>query len=92
MLDLAKRMSRAKPSAIMAVAEKAKQLEAQGREVISFSIGVPNFLPGQHVYDVGRDPLRRVPMMEPLRGTADHVARLLDECDTAAELLNRLGS
>ncbi len=44
------------------------------------------------VFDVGRDPLRRVPMMEPLRGTADHVGRLIDECDTAAELLSRLGS
>ncbi len=44
------------------------------------------------VFDVGRDPLRRVPMMEPLRGTADHVARLIDECETASELLARLGS
>ncbi len=44
------------------------------------------------VFDVGTDPLRRVPMMEPLRGTAAHVARLLDECTTAAELLDRLGS
>ena len=44
------------------------------------------------VFDIGRDPLRRVPMMEPLRGTADHVATLLDECTTAAELLTRLGS
>lgn len=44
------------------------------------------------VFDVGHDPLRRVPMMEPLRGTADHVARLIDECTTAAELLDRLGS
>jgi len=44
------------------------------------------------VFDIGRDPLRRVPMMEPLRGTADHVARLIDECDTASELLARLGS
>ncbi len=44
------------------------------------------------VFDVGRDPLRRVPMMEPLRGTADHVARLIDESETAAELLERLGS
>ena len=44
------------------------------------------------VFDIGRDPLRRVPMMEPLRGTAEHVARLLEECDTAAELLARLGS
>ena len=34
------------------------------------------------VFDVGREPLRRVPMMEPLRGTAEHVARLIDESDT----------
>jgi len=44
------------------------------------------------VFDIGRDPLRRVPMMEPLRGTSEHVARLIDESDTAAELLQRLGS
>ena len=31
------------------------------------------------VFDIGRDPLRRVPMMEPLKGTAEHVGRLLDE-------------
>ena len=44
------------------------------------------------VFDVGRDPLRRVPMMEPLRGTAEHVATLIDESDTVAELLDRLGA
>jgi proteasome accessory factor A len=44
------------------------------------------------VFDIGRDPLRRVPMMEPLRGTADLVGSLIDECETAAELLDRLGS
>ena len=44
------------------------------------------------VFDVGRDPLRRVPMMEPCRGTAALVGRLIDECTTAAELLDRLGA
>jgi proteasome accessory factor PafA2 len=44
------------------------------------------------VFDIGRDPLRRVPMMEPLRGTAWHVAKLIDESTTAAELLDRLGA
>ena len=43
------------------------------------------------VFDIGRDPLRRVPMMEPLRGTADHVGTLIDESETARELLDRLG-
>jgi proteasome accessory factor A len=44
------------------------------------------------VFDVGTDPLRRVPMMEPLRGTAAHVATLFEECATPRELLDRLGS
>ena len=44
------------------------------------------------VFDVGGDPLRRVPMMEPLRGTAAHVDALLEQCATPAELLERLGA
>jgi len=59
MLQLARRMSRAKPSAIMMVAEKAKRLKAEGRDIISFSIGVPNFLPGDHVYAAARDALAK---------------------------------
>src|SRR3546814_7508863 len=57
MPQLAKRMGRAKPSAIMVVAEKAKQLKAEGRDIISFSIGIPNFLPGDPVYDAARQAL-----------------------------------
>jgi proteasome accessory factor A len=44
------------------------------------------------VFDLGGDPLRRVPMMEPLRGSAELVDTLLEECRTPAELLERLGS
>ena len=44
------------------------------------------------VFDLGSDPLRRVPMMEPLKGTAEFVDRLLEECATPAELIERLGA
>jgi len=57
MPQLAQRIGRAKPSAIMVIAEKAKQLKAAGRDIISFSIGVPNFLPGEHVYAAARESL-----------------------------------
>ena len=57
MPQLAQRMGRAKPSAIMVVAETAQRLKAEGRDVISFSIGVPNFLPGEHVYAAAREAL-----------------------------------
>jgi proteasome accessory factor A len=43
------------------------------------------------VFDVGGDPLRRVPMMEPLRGTRAHVGSLIDACESAADLLQKLG-
>jgi len=52
-------MGRAKPSVIMQVAENAKRLKAEGRDIISFSIGVPNFLPGEHVYAAVREALSR---------------------------------
>ncbi len=43
------------------------------------------------IFDVGRDSLQRVPTLEPLRGTEAHVGALLDECDTALDLVDALG-
>lgn len=57
MPQLAQLVGRAKPSAIMLIAAKAKALKAAGRDIISFSIGVPNFLPGEHVYAAAREAL-----------------------------------
>jgi aspartate aminotransferase len=59
MPKLAQRMGRAKPSAIMQIVEKARKLKAEGRDIISFSIGVPNFLPGEHVYAAAREALTK---------------------------------
>jgi Pup amidohydrolase len=44
------------------------------------------------ILDVGSDPLRRVPMMEPLKGSKAHVGRLFDECATPGALVERLTS
>jgi len=44
------------------------------------------------VFDVGDNALRRVPMMEPSRGTEEHVGTLLDTCETVEELLDRLSA
>jgi proteasome accessory factor A len=44
------------------------------------------------VFDLGQDPLRRVPMMEPLKGTAAHVDSLLVACATPTQLLEALGA
>jgi len=42
------------------------------------------------VFDLGTDPLRRVPMMDPLKGTAEHTAALLEASSSPADLLDRL--
>ncbi len=43
------------------------------------------------VFDTGEDALKRVPMMEPLRGSKARVGGLLDRSDTPAALLSALG-
>jgi proteasome accessory factor A len=42
------------------------------------------------IFDVGRESLVRVPMMEPLRGTKRHVGELFDRCVSAKDLLAEL--
>jgi Pup amidohydrolase len=42
------------------------------------------------VFDTGEPHLKRVPMMEPLRGSREAVGPLLDSVETAAELLRAL--
>jgi len=45
------------------------------------------------IFDIpGQDALQRVPTLEPVRGTRDHVGRLLDSAPTAADLLEALRS
>jgi proteasome accessory factor A len=44
------------------------------------------------IFDVGRESLVRVPMMEPERGTRKHVGALFDRCESAKDLLELITS
>lgn len=44
------------------------------------------------VFDLGSDPLQRIPMMDPLKGSAEMVDELLDSCQTPADLIKKLGA
>ncbi len=44
------------------------------------------------ILDVGTDPLRRIPMMEPLKGSRTHVEALFAQCSTPGQLVEALGS
>ncbi|MDA8038161.1 MAG: depupylase/deamidase Dop [Actinomycetota bacterium] len=84
----------AEPAVERAVTEPPETTRAyfRGRCLAMFSAAIVAANWDSVVFDVGHDPLRRVPMMEPLRGTAKHVATLFEECEGPAELLRRLGS
>jgi hypothetical protein len=42
------------------------------------------------IFDVGRENLVRIPTMEPLRGTREHVGALFDSTSTAIELVDTI--
>lgn len=54
---LAKRLSSAKPSATLAISERAAVLRAQGLDVISFGVGEPDFPTPAHICDAAKRAL-----------------------------------
>jgi Pup amidohydrolase len=62
----------------------------RGRCVSEFSSSLVAANWDSLVFDVGETHLKRVPMMEPLRGDAALVGDLLDQAEDAADLLRRL--
>ena len=74
MAFLADALSRVKPSATIAVTQKARDLKAQGRDVISLSVGEPDFDTPDNIKDAAIAAIRRgetkytpVPGIQPLR-------------------------
>lgn len=78
----------------MAVFEPPKETRAYFRgkclEKFGESIAAANW--DSLIFDTGKDPLRRVPMMDPLKGTFDHVDGLIQSSNSALELLEGLGA
>ena len=56
---LADALSRVKPSATIAVTQKARELKAQGREIISLSVGEPDFDTPDNIKAAAIDAIRR---------------------------------
>ena len=59
MTFLANALSRVKPSATIAVTQKARDLKAQGREVISLSVGEPDFDTPNHICEAAIKAIER---------------------------------
>jgi proteasome accessory factor A len=84
----------AEPSVIEAMTEPPEGTRAyfRGRCLSRWSESVVAANWDSMIFDVGVDPLRRIPMMEPLRGSKALVDGLLESCATPAELVARLSS
>ncbi len=59
MAFLADALARVKPSATIAVTQKARELKAQGRDVISLSVGEPDFDTPDNVKNAAIEAIRR---------------------------------
>ena len=57
-IQLAQRVQRIKPSATLAIAAKAAELRAQGKDVISFSTGEPDFDTPDHIKEAAIKAIR----------------------------------
>ncbi|MDR1827800.1 MAG: pyridoxal phosphate-dependent aminotransferase [Methylobacteriaceae bacterium] len=59
MAFLSDTLSRVKPSATIAITQKARELKAQGRNVISLSVGEPDFDTPDHIKEAAVAAIRR---------------------------------
>lgn len=57
-LQLSDRVQRIKPSATIAVSQKAAELRAQGRDILSLSMGEPDFDTPDHVKEAAMEAIR----------------------------------
>lgn len=58
MLDFAKRVKKLEPSATLAISQKAKELKAQGIDVISLAAGEPDWSPPEEMKDASINAIR----------------------------------
>ena len=56
-IPVARRLSAVKPSATVAVAQRARELKAQGIDVLSFSVGEPDFDTPPHIRDAAKQAI-----------------------------------
>jgi len=56
-MSFAKRMDRIQPSATVAISTKARELKAKGVDVLSFSVGEPDFDTPTHILDAAKTAL-----------------------------------
>ena len=57
MTFLAERLNSIKPSPTIAVSQKARELKAEGRDIISLGAGEPDFDTPDHIIDAGKKAL-----------------------------------
>jgi aspartate aminotransferase len=58
-IPVARRLSVVKPSATVAVAQRARELKAQGVDVLSFSVGEPDFETPKHICEAAKEAIDR---------------------------------
>ena len=58
-LSVSRRVQRVKPSPTMAMTARAARLKAEGKDIISLSVGEPDFDTPEHIADAGVEAIRK---------------------------------
>ena len=91
-MKLAERVAQLKPSATLAISAKAQELKAQGKDILSLSVGEPDFPTPEHIraaakkaMDEGFTRYTPVPGMPALRKAAADYFNAFYDADAKAE-------
>ena len=91
-MKLAERVAQLKPSATLAISAKAQELKAQGRDILSLSVGEPDFPTPEHIRDAAKKAMDEgftrytpVPGMPALRKAAADYFNNFYDADAKAE-------
>lgn len=91
-MKLAERVAQLKPSATLAISAKAQELKAQGKDILSLSVGEPDFPTPEHIRDAAKKAMDEgftrytpVPGMPALRKAAADYFNNFYDADARAE-------
>ena len=99
MIQLSKRLLEMEESATIAMSRKSRELKAEGKDIISLSLGEPDFFTPQFIKDAAKVAMdNNFTMYTPVEGYDDlresisYLPDFIDESKARAAILKKLGT
>ena len=70
-MQLSKKMLKISPSGTVILAQKARQLKAEGKDIIELGEGEPDFNTPKNIRDAANKAMEEAPIAKPLRASSE---------------------